>query len=776
MANPLASLPASVKLRCSTTPPQVVTTDYNGTLATVFKVAGVTSLPPAGASPTGSVIVTANALTGSKHLCCAAAASPAPTSVPINSTLDATEFSGTTIVESTQADYNVAGCTLTATGELVKLPTTANTAGLVLGARVTLATAGGAVINANCTIGAINNLTFTAQVTGNGTSTVSLTSGVVTLEAGQFVNINGTNYTVNAAVVGASSFVLAAAATLASGTYIATFGPVITLGINNAASASAITTNSTSSGSSTITVAGHIRVSDAAIGSLLAGAYTFNTYAAQRTFADVREGDYFEMAVGLGVIPEDPPTSFVYLHGYVRRPDAATKTFLVWDQETGGSPVSTVESNASWFVGPVTSEAPYLNVYQRKALPFPYQNQTRLRGRLVNAPPLNYGTRPPAVRAGRLNGRLVAAPTLVGLAADQYIHPARTGLVSRMPTAPALGVVEKSMLVKTSFVRSRLTAAPRLTGGYLRLPSHTCRAILGQRAFHMMSNGEAFTASGRLTSRVPYARLTGHEMFRRKTPIRGLINATAVFVIQGRGLSVRDVFGDCLSVWNKRYESCGCLADDIKDRAISDINAALQVIYSRAGHLDYFNKQTITVSVGAGVVKKELPNTIQQVLGTVRRKATENAPTSVPLTPLTSLAEAMQFGELYAGTGTAPYAYYIDTRAQAEANVVQSLLMLAPVPTSTVYVDIEVAMAAPRYTWRDVELATPLQLPSTYAETLLIPIVRQRATSFRLFNDEKLRVTIEGHYRKAQAALGLLDSKPRQAAKPQTVTVEGTEQ
>ena len=266
-------------------------------------------------------------------------------------------------------------------------------------------------------------------------------------------------------------------------------------------------------------------------------------------------------------------------------------------------------------------------------------------------------------------------------------------------------------------------------------------------------------------------------MLRRNTPIRGLIRASAIFVIQGRGLSVRDVFADCLGVWNKRYESCGCMSDEIKDRAISDINAALQVIYSRAQHLDYFNKQTITVSVPANTVKKELPNTIQQVLGTVRRKATEDATTSTPLMPLASLADAMQFGQLYAGTYTAPYAYYIDTRAQAEANVVQSLLMLAPVPTSTVYVDLECAVAAPRYTWRDVELATPLQLPSTYAETLLIPIVRQRATSFRLFTNDSLRGMIEAQYRKAQAALGLLDSRPRQAAtKPQTANVEGTEQ
>lgn len=774
MANPLASLPASVKLRCSTTPPQVITTDYNGTLATVFKVAGVTSLPPVGSSPSGTVTKTVKAIYGSSYLF--ALSSTNPETVPVGSLLNVAEFKPDVLVESTQAMTTKAGSTMTNAGELVKLKTTQTNDGLIVGAVVA-----GNGIAIGAVISAVNNLKMAVAITAPGTtsgaspniiSTMTLASGTITLAAGQFVNINGYEHTVKTAVTNSATFTINLGASVVNnppaGTYQATVGALLTL---NAAGVTSDLTNED------FNVYGHIKMSDAAIGSLASGSYTFNTYAAQRTFADVREGDYFEMAVGFGVVATDPPTGYVYLHGYVRRPDNATKTFLVWDQETGGSPVSTVESNLSWFVGPVTSEAPYLNVYQKKALPFPYQNQTRLTGRLTVQPPLSYGTRPPAVRAGRLNARLVAAPSLIGLAADQYIHPARSGLVSRMTAAPALGVVEKSMPVASTWLRSRLTPAPRLTGGYLRLPSHTCRGILGQRQFHMMSNGEAFTPSGRLVGRVPFARLTGHEAFRRNPPIRGLVKASAIFVIQGRGLSVRDVFTDCLGVWNKRYESCGCMSDEIKDRAISDINAALQVIYSRAQHLDYFNKQTITVAVAANLVKKELPNTIQQVLGTVRRKASEEATTSVPLMPLASLADAMQFGQLYAGTYTAPYAYYIDTRAQAEANVVQSLLMLAPVPTSTVYVDLECAVAAPRYTWRDVELATPLQLPSTYAETLLIPIVRQRATSFRLFTNDSLRPTIEAQYRKAQAALGLLDSRPRQAAtKPQTANAEGTEQ
>jgi len=270
--------------------------------------------------------------------------------------------------------------------------------------------------------------------------------------------------------------------------------------------------------------------------------------------------------------------------------------------------------------------------------------------------------------------------------------------------------------------------------------------------------------------------LTGSNYFRRTPVIQALTRGSLDFVITGRGLSVRDVVADCMGVWNLRLGvRCQCAQDDVKERAVADLNAALQVIYSRAHRLNYFNKTTLTVTVPANAASADLPNTIQAVLGTARWKATEDAATTKALASLSSLADAQQFGDLYGVTGS-PMAYFIDTRTQPEANGVKSRLMVLPVQTAQIYADLEVAYAAPRYTWRDVELATPLQLPSTYAESLLMPIVRQRATSFRLFTNTALKQTIEQQYQKAQFALGLVDPKPKQAAEPQTAAVGGTEQ
>lgn len=759
MPNPLALLPASVKLRCSTAPPQVVTTDYEGQLVTVYKIMGVTTLPPAGASPTGTVTKTVTAITGSPYLFLAPGLTP--TDVPVGATLSATEFSATTVVESRLADQTKTGCTFTNTGELVKIPTTASNDGLLVGAKVS-----GTSIAAGATIATVNNLKYTVSVVSNGSTTITVANGgTITLAAGQFVTINATNYTVSAAVTNVNSFVIVGTPPTA-GTYTATIGALLTL------SAAAVTADQASQ---TLTVGGHIRMVDVAIGALTSGSYAFNTYDAIRTFSDVREGDYFEMAIGTAVNPASMPDTYVYLHGYVRRPDSATNTFLVWSAETGGSPVSQVDTNVPWFVTAVTSEAPYINVYQKRSLPFAYQKNTKLAGRLAATPALTFGARPPAIMPGRLRGRLVSAPMLQGLDATQYARPRRTPLVGRMVTVPGLVLIQKNLPVYAASLSGRVPVPPKLAGGYLRFPPQLSRGVLGCTPFRMLNNGQDFGARGRLQGRVPMARLTGHEQFRRVPVIRALVNGTATFVILGRGLSVRDAVADCLGIWNLRYTPRSCTADEVKERAIADLNAALQIIYSRARHLDYFNKTTVTIQVPANARTKELPITVQTVLGTVRLKNSENADTSVPLLAATSLADVQQFGSLYGGAGTSPYCYFIDRRSRAEANVVSSVLMLAPVPTSTVYVDLEIASEAPRYTWQDVVQATPLQLPSTYAESLLLPIVRQRATSFRLFTNEPLRGVIESQYRKAQQALGLLDPAPDQAARPQTKNVGGLE-
>jgi hypothetical protein len=684
------------------------------------------------------------------------------------------------------------------------------------------------------------------------------------------------------------------------------------------------------------------------------------------------------MAIGVTYFGLDtPPVDYRHLSGFVRQPNAATRSFLVWNAEVGGAPITAVEGPNAWFVGASTAESPVINVYQKKNLTFPLQG-FRAKCRMIDNPTLAYGPQAMRCLPARLGGRLADRPQFLNVAASDYVRLKPGLLRGRLADAPSLRSIEVSVAgIKNGNLRLRMTKA-NLSGGFLRLsatvrpsvrkatgihalqvtrrfntrissssifdepgqaaginvgaklepnaafpsgasvtfigaesasgplhalggvnialpvgnspawlltgvqltlngPSndyvvsiplagttggnatvladvqwlsfanvlfvgqpitidgtpytvvevdgfwfraggfsgvdegdtHTVahgavfttaksytaaymsNATVGRRMtvstnagsnnvalphtftrplltpFLLFSNGEDITRvlPGQLTCRTTVANLTGHEQLRRVSPIRGLIRGRATFVISGRGISVRDIVSDILSLWNIR---CACpKQSDIRDRVIADINAAMQVIFSRARRLEYLSNTNLTLQVGTDG-QAAIPNTVQQVHGTARLRTSDAPGTpSVPLSSLNSSAEVDQFTTLYGGQSR-PVAYYIDRTLQAEANSTASVLRLAPKPTGTVYIDLEVAMAAPRYTWQDYELSTPVHMPVAYAESLLMPIARHRAMTFRLFSNQAAKPQIEQHYRKAMEQLGLNDSAPESAAAPET--------
>ena len=283
-----------------------------------------------------------------------------------------------------------------------------------------------------------------------------------------------------------------------------------------------------------------------------------------------------------------------------------------------------------------------------------------------------------------------------------------------------------------------------------------------------LSAGMAVTgdgiAAGTTVMLVPAATMSATVVFRAW--------AAANLLIEGLGLSVRDVANDCLAVWNMRGDT---FADDIKDRVLSDINAAMQLIYSRARHLDYFNLTTFELEVPEGSNSVPIPADVQSIVGNVRT----GPPGRMPLWALQSMAELEQFGPCYLGTppGTrgTPQAYYVDRRALADWNSVGMALYIAPPALQSTVLEVDAAMEPPRFHWDDVVHATPLRLPHSFAETLLMPIVRQRATAFKFFTNDSLKPAIEAQYKKAMNALGLVDPAPPQAARAQSMDVDGRE-
>lgn len=981
MANPLASIAASIKLKSNPNlTPTKVWAEVDGTLVEALQVRGIIASPNPGASPLATYTPNVRTvLAGRPYICF----DYSYTTVDdlINGFVDTLEFPTQSQVEECVARLTGITCLCPSTSTDEVLVNANQDGSFVVGQDVEHAD-----INASAYVKTVHNQKYTvAGVVINEDSPVvesgkglicEMPSGqTITLGIHQSVMIGGVLYRVAAAVADATSFTLATRAPI--GVYVATIGARLVVqdtGVLGVTAASTTVTKSVNFGS-------YVRMDNLALGSILPAGHTvtFTTYNSLRTLAEVREGDFFAMAIGITYFDlNTPPVDYRYLSGFVRQPNAATRSFLVWNAEVGGQPITAVEGSNAWFIGASTAESPVINVYQKLNLNFPLHG-FRAKCRMIDNPTLAYGPQAMRCLPARLGGRLADRPQFLNVAASDYVRLKPGLLGGRLADAPTLRSVEVSVsAIKNGNLRLRMTKA-NLSGGFLRLsatvrpsvrkatgihalqvtrkfntrisspiifdepgqptaginvgeklepnaafPSGASVTVIGgeyvsgtlhalggvyfalpvgnspvwlvpgvqmtlegpsndyvvsnplvgnnggiscvvhadgdwlvgltlyigqpitidgtpytvsdvrnsnefqpfgfsgvENDYHTVRYGAVFTTAktyaaatmpsanvgrkinvstnagsnnvlinhtftrplltpfllysngediirvlpGQLTCRTTVANFTGNAQLRRVSPIRGLIRGRATFVISGRGISVRDIVSDILSLWNIR---CACpKQSDIRDRVIADINAAMQVIFSRARRLEYLSNTNLTLAVGTDG-QAAIPNTVQQVHGTARLR-TSDAPgaPSVPLSSLNSSAEVDQFTTLYGGQSR-PVAYYIDRTSQAEANSTASVLRLAPKPTGTVYIDLEVAMAAPRYTWQDYDLSTPVHMPVAYAESLLMPIARHRAMTFRLFSNQAAKPQIEQHYRKAMEQLGLNDSAPESAAAPET--------
>jgi hypothetical protein len=87
-------------------------------------------------------------------------------------------------------------------------------------------------------------------------------------------------------------------------------------------------------------------------------------------------------------------------------------------------------------------------------------------------------------------------------------------------------------------------------------------------------------------------------------------------------------------------------------------------------------------------------------------------------------------------------------------------------------IELEYAREAPHYRDSDLLQGTRLRMPHGYVESLLLPIVKQRASLDSLFKKEALRPGLAADYERAMRQLGLgapdaptvAKSKPREEA------------
>ena len=178
----------------------------------------------------------------------------------------------------------------------------------------------------------------------------------------------------------------------------------------------------------------------------------------------------------------------------------------------------------------------------------------------------------------------------------------------------------------------------------------------------------------------------------------------------------------------------------MRRRIFNDLNSALQLIWAK-GHrlLDYYTRQTITATVLANTNSIVLSDSVEAVLGPVKRAD------GIGLRPIRSRGEYDSFASIYAGSLTAligapPQAYFTDEKRPDPdtSDATKITLLVVPSPTTNTALSVEVSVKAPAFTVNDYSASpsTAIPMPHNYAETLLLPIARYLSSSSLFFADK----------------------------------------
>lgn len=222
-----------------------------------------------------------------------------------------------------------------------------------------------------------------------------------------------------------------------------------------------------------------------------------------------------------------------------------------------------------------------------------------------------------------------------------------------------------------------------------------------------------------------------------------------------RGVSICAILKEVLNLWG--IECRKNAPEFTVERALNDINGAIQTVWNRAKERTYWTNETLTLTFAMAATSQALTDTIQNVVGPCRRSDDKT-----PLIPTGTLAELEGFSLLFLDgeVPTEPVAYHIDREAQTGNDPAKCTLHIYPGPSEETNFLLDVVKEAPRYSVSDLDTCPIVPIPHRYAETLLLPIVRYKASTYWLFANPETAESINREYAQAMLSLGLADPLP----------------
>lgn len=219
-----------------------------------------------------------------------------------------------------------------------------------------------------------------------------------------------------------------------------------------------------------------------------------------------------------------------------------------------------------------------------------------------------------------------------------------------------------------------------------------------------------------------------------KIGVKGTLRLTTA----DAGFTVKQALAAIFSVWGAGC-SDGCdAAYTAKGSAALDIlNGCMQEILLNSKELQYLSRETITLQLEVtadaqtGLFYVVLPDTVQAVVGPVRFYVDNNPGISIrhQLIGVSTKSQIMNFNTYYATNGgNTIYGYWIDRAYQATGDRSRIRIYVSGF-FSDAEVAVDVEREALRYRAADCASGTVIPLPHQYAESLLLPLLREAASA-----------------------------------------------
>ena len=221
-----------------------------------------------------------------------------------------------------------------------------------------------------------------------------------------------------------------------------------------------------------------------------------------------------------------------------------------------------------------------------------------------------------------------------------------------------------------------------------------------------------------------------------KSGVKGTLRLTTA----DAGFTVKQALSAIYSVWGSGCsDSCDTAYTARGSAALDILNGCMQEIVLNAKELQYLSRETITVATTSvdnvnGLTYMDIPENVQAVVGPVVVKLEVTSGPSVfvkaPLVGVSTKSQLMNFSTYYnTNGGNRLYAYWIDRAYQTDGERTRIRIYLDYDNDQFTEAYIDVEREALRYRAADCASGTVIPLPHQYAESLLLPLLREAASA-----------------------------------------------